>query len=95
MLKARAGAYSPSHADKGKPVESKGWGVHIGGWPSDTGRQGKHADQGKLVQGEGKGGQPAHKAKAKGWAQWKPRGGHKQGGRVKGFIFSEVASKNF
>ena len=54
----------------------KGWGVHPGRWPSDTGRQGKRADKGNLVEGEGKGGEPEQKPKAKGWAQWKPKSGH-------------------
>ena len=61
------------HADKGKPVEGKGWGVHPGRWPSDTGRQGKRATKGKLVEGEGKGGEPEHKPNAKGREQWKPK----------------------
>ena len=63
MLKARVGVYFL--ADRGKPVEAKGWGVHIGRWPSDTGRKGKRADKGKLVEGEGEGGKPEHKPKAK------------------------------
>ena len=44
------------HADKSKPVEGKGWGVHPRSWPSDKGLQGKHADKGKPVEGQGKGG---------------------------------------
>ena len=67
LLKASSGVYFL--ADKGKPVDGKGWGVHLGRWPSDPGRQGKHADKGKLVEGEGKGGEPEHKPKARGWAQ--------------------------
>ena len=47
-------------ADKGKPVEGKGWGVHHAQWPSDTGLQGKHADKGKPVEGKGWGVQHAH-----------------------------------
>ena len=52
-------------------MEGKGWGVHLGPWPSDTGLQCKRADKGKPV--EGKGGEPEHKPKAKGRAQWKPK----------------------
>jgi hypothetical protein len=54
-------------------VEGKGWGVHHAHWPSDTGLQGKHADKGKLVEGEGKGGEAEHKPKAKVCAQLKPK----------------------
>ena len=50
-------------------MEGKGWGVHPCRWPSDTSRQGKRGDKGKLVEGEGKGGEPEHKPKAEGWAQ--------------------------
>ena len=56
-------------------MEGKGWGVHLGRWPSGTGRQGKHAVKGKLVEGEGQGGEPERKPKAKGCAQWKPKSG--------------------
>jgi hypothetical protein len=31
------------------------------------------------VEGEGKGGEPEHKPKAKGCAQWKPKSGQKTG----------------
>ncbi len=51
--------------------------MHPGRWPSDPGRQGKHADKGKLVEGEGKGGAPEHKPTAQGCAQWKPKSGQK------------------
>ena len=51
--------------------------MHPGRWPSDPGRQGKHADNGKLAEGEGKGGEPEHKPTTKGWAQWKPKSGQK------------------
>ena len=81
------------HADKGKPVEVKGWRAHPG-----------HADKGKPVEGkgwgvhpgpwpsdtglqckhadkgkpvEGKGGEPEHNPKSKGLAQWKPESGKK------------------
>ena len=81
------------HADKGKPVEVKGWRAHLG-----------HADKGKPVEGkgwgvhpgpwpsdtglqckhadkgkpvEGKGGEPEHNPKSKGLAQWKPESGKK------------------
>ena len=69
----------PGHADKSKPVESKGWGVHPRSWPSDKGLQGKHADKGKPVEGKGKGGEPEHKPNAKGSAQWKPTSGKQTG----------------
>ena len=76
------------HADKGQPVEGKGWRAQPG-----------HADKGKPVEGkglgvhpgpcpsgtglqrmhadkgkpaEGKGDEPEHKPKAKRWAQWTP-----------------------
>ena len=45
-------------------------------WPLAL-RQRKHADKGKLVEGEGKGGEPGQKPKPKGWAQWNPKSGQK------------------
>ena len=73
LLKCKGWGVLFGHADKGNPVEGKGWGVHRAHWPSDTGLQGKHADKGKLVEGGGKGGESEHKPQAKGCAQWKPQ----------------------
>ena len=45
---------------RASPWRARAWGIHFGRWPSETGRQGKHADKGKLVEGEGMGGEPEH-----------------------------------
>ena len=49
LLKASSGVYFLAT----QTVEGKSWGVHPGRGPSDPGRQGKHADKGKIVEGEG------------------------------------------
>ena len=69
QLRQKGWGAHPGHADTGKPVEGKVWGVHPRSWPSDKGLQGKHADKGKPVEGKGKGGEPEHKPTAKGSAQ--------------------------
>jgi hypothetical protein len=60
VLKARAGVYFLAMQTRASPWRARAWGIHVGRWPSETGRQGKHADKGKLVEGEGKGGEPEH-----------------------------------
>ena len=60
LLKARVGVYFLAMQTRGILWRAMAWGIHFGRWPSGTGRQGKHADKGKLVEGEGKGGKPEH-----------------------------------
>jgi hypothetical protein len=77
LLKATAGVYFLAMQTRACPWRARAWGIHLGRWPSDTGRQGNHADKCKLVEGECKGGEPEHKPKAKGRAQWQPESGQK------------------
>ena len=49
LLKARVGVYFLAMQTRASPWRARAWGIHPGRWPSDTGRQGKHADKGKVV----------------------------------------------
>ena len=58
VLKARAGVYFLAMQTRASPWRARVGVYVLAHWPFDTGREGKHADKGNLVDGEGKGGEP-------------------------------------